>query len=65
VVAELEKILGRPLRQHTYKNRCGEFPAASALGFAVAVELAQHGKQTALLYTLSRQDGKAVCLIEP
>ena len=39
---------------------CGEFPATSAFGFSVAVELARTKQAGALLYTLSLRRSKAV-----
>lgn len=65
VVAELTRIIGHPLEHQTYRERCGEFPAASAFGFSVAVDLARAKQSAVLLYTLSLRGGKAVCRIEP
>ena len=65
VVATLNLRLGRELEHHTYKQDCGEFGAASAFGFAAAVEWVHQHQQGALLYTLSPRGGKAICSIEP
>jgi len=65
VVAELNRIAPQPLTQQTYKQDCGEFPAASAVGFARAVTIAKERGCGVLLYTLALRGGKAVCLIEP
>jgi 3-oxoacyl-(acyl-carrier-protein) synthase len=56
---------GSKLEQQTYKQLCGEFYAASAFGFSVAVNLAREKSCGVLLYTLSPRGGKAVCLVEP
>jgi len=65
VVAELSRRAGRPLTHHTYKQDCGEFYSASAIGFALAVTLAREQRRNVLLYTLSLRSGKALCYIEP
>ncbi|MEY2428668.1 MAG: 3-oxoacyl-[acyl-carrier-protein] synthase [Verrucomicrobiota bacterium] len=65
VVAVLSKLSGRALEQQTYKQHCGEFHAASAFGFSVAVGLAQQRKCGVLLYTLARGGAKAICLLQP
>ncbi len=65
VISELSQSIGRPLLHKTYRDQCGEFPAASAVGFATAVELAGQQQSGVLLYTLSLRGGKAACLIEP
>jgi 3-oxoacyl-(acyl-carrier-protein) synthase len=65
VVAALSARAGRPLEHQTYKQLCGEFHAASAFGFSVAVELARLGRRGVLLYTLSPRGAKALCCIQP
>jgi Beta-ketoacyl synthase, N-terminal domain len=65
VVSTLSARVGRALAHHTYKQDCGEFGAASAFGFAAAVEWVRANQQGALLYTLSPRGGKAICCIEP
>jgi len=65
VAEELSRRAGRPLEHQTYKQRCGEFPAASAYGFSVAVDLARQRQVGVLLYTLSMRGGKALCCLEP
>jgi len=65
VLGALSSGAGRSLSHHTYKQECGEFGAASAFGFAAAVEWVRANRQVALLYTLSPRGGKAVCCIEP
>lgn len=65
LVAELSRRTGCSLPQHTYKQDCGEFYSASAIGFSVAVELARQQRCAVLLYTLSLRGGKALCCIEP
>lgn len=65
VVAELSRRAGFPLPQQTYKQDCGEFYSASAIGFSVAVELARQKQCAVLLYTLSLRSGKALCCVEP
>ena len=65
VLAELSRRAGFPLPQQTYKQDCGEFYSASAIGFSVAVELARQKQCAVLLYTLSLRGGKALCCIEP
>jgi 3-oxoacyl-(acyl-carrier-protein) synthase len=53
------------LRHQTYKHLCGDFYAASAFGFAQAVELVRAGSRGVVLYTLSVSGGKAVCCVSP
>jgi len=65
VVAALSARAGRTLEHQTYKPLCGEFHAASAFGFYVAVELVRQGKRGVLLYTLSPRGAKAVCCVQP
>jgi hypothetical protein len=65
VATALNHKAGRELEPHTYKQDCGEFGAASAFGFAAAVEWVHQHQRGALLYTLSPRGGKAICLIEP
>ncbi len=65
VVSGLSTRAGRTLVHRTYKQDCGEFGAASAFGFAAAVEWVHANQQVALLYTLSPRGGKAICCIEP
>jgi hypothetical protein len=65
VVEELSRRAGRALTHETYKQDCGEFYSASAVGFSVAVELARQKQCAVLLYTLSLSSGKALCCIEP
>jgi 3-oxoacyl-(acyl-carrier-protein) synthase len=65
VAAELAKLAGRDLEHQTYKPRCGEFPAASGLGFAEAVSLVRQRGCGVLLYTLSLRGGKALCCLAP
>ena len=65
VVAALSTRAGRALEHQTYKQLCGEFHAASAFGFSVAVGLAQQRKSGVLLYTLARGGAKAICLLQP
>lgn len=65
VAAALAGLAGRPIEHHTYKQDCGEFGAASAFGFAAAIEWVRQNQRGALLYTLSPRGGKAVCCIEP
>ena len=65
VVAELQQRTGKKLEHQTYKQLCGEFHAASAFGFSVAVKLAHEQRRSVLLYTLSQRGAKALCLIQP
>ncbi|HVU27800.1 MAG TPA: beta-ketoacyl-[acyl-carrier-protein] synthase family protein [Verrucomicrobiae bacterium] len=65
VAAELSKRAKRNLEHQTYKQICGEFHAASAFGFSVAVKLAREKNCGVILYTLSPRGAKALCLIEP
>jgi len=65
VVTALSKRAGRTLEYQTYKQLCGEFHAASAFGFSVAVDLVRQGKRGVLLYTLSPRGAKAICCIQP
>jgi 3-oxoacyl-[acyl-carrier-protein] synthase II len=65
VVAALSARAGRTLEHQTYKQLCGEFHAASAFGFSVAVDLVRRGSRGVLLYTLSLRGAKAVCSVQP
>ena len=65
VAAALSARAGRDIAHHTYKPECGELGAASAFGFAAAVEWVGQNQCAALLYTLSPRGGKAICCIEP
>lgn len=65
VVAALSARAGRTLEHQTYKQRCGEFHAASAFGFSVAVDLVRQGKRGVLLYTLAPRGGRAICFVQP
>ena len=53
------------LEYQTYKQLCGEFHAASAFGFSLAVELVRRGARGVILYTLSVRGAKAVCCLQP
>jgi len=55
----------KKLELQTYKQKCGEFHAASAFGFSVAVNLARERNCGVLLYTLSLHGAKALCLVQP
>jgi 3-oxoacyl-(acyl-carrier-protein) synthase len=63
VTSALSARIGRTLEHQTYKQRCGEFHAASAFGFSVAVDLVRRGSRGVLLYTLSARGGKAICCV--
>jgi hypothetical protein len=65
VVAALSARAGRTLEHQTYKQLCGEFHAASAFGFSVAVDLVRRGGRGVLLYTLSARGAKAICCVQP
>ena len=65
VAAALSRLAGRALEQQTYKQLCGEFHAASAFGFSVAVQLVRNKKCGVLLYTLSARGSKAICCLHP
>jgi hypothetical protein len=65
VAAALSARAGRPLEHRTYKEWCGEFHAASAFGFSLAVDLVRRGGRGVLLYTLSPRGAKAVCCVQP
>ncbi len=65
VAAELSARAGRTIEHQTYKQLCGEFHAASAFGFSVAVGLVQRNRSGVLLYTLSPRGGKALCCVQP
>ena len=65
VLAALATRAGRKLEHQTYKPLCGEFHAASAFGFSVAVKLVHQGRRGVLLYTLSPRGAKAVCCVQP
>ena len=64
VVAALSARAGRTLEHQTYKQLCGEFHAASAFGFSVAVDLVRQGSGGVLLYTLSPRGAKAICCVQ-
>lgn len=65
VVAALNRRRAQPLEHQTYKPDCGEFPAASGVGFVRAVTAARERGIRVLLYTLAWRGGKAICLVEP
>lgn len=65
VVAALSARTGRALEHQTYKQLCGEFHAASAFGFSVAVERVRQTGRGVLLYTLSLRGAKALCCVQP
>ena len=65
VVTSLGERLGVKMEHRTYKQDCGESGAASAFGFAAAVDWAKQSGRGALLYTLCPRGGKAICCIEP
>jgi hypothetical protein len=65
VAAVLSKRAGRKLEHQTYKQQCGEFHAASAFGFSIAVEMVREKKNGVLLYTLSAHGAKAICFVQP
>lgn len=65
VVAALSNGAGKKIEHHTYKDVCGEFHSASAFGFSTAIKLAREKQCGVLLYTLSLQGAKAICLVEP
>lgn len=65
LAAELSKRLAGGMEHRTYKQLCGEFHAASAFGFSMAINLAREKNCGILLVTLSLRGGKAACLIEP
>jgi 3-oxoacyl-(acyl-carrier-protein) synthase len=64
-LSALSARTGGKLRAHTYKERCGEFHAASAFGFSTAVELVRAGSKGVLIYTLASRGGKALCVVRP
>jgi 3-oxoacyl-(acyl-carrier-protein) synthase len=65
LVAALSTRTGRKLDQQTYKPLCGEYHAASAFGFSVAVGIARRSGRGVLLYTLSRRGAKSFCCVQP
>ncbi len=65
VVTALGNLTGRALEHQTYKQLCGEFHAASAFGFSVAVERVRQTGRGVLLYTLSLRGAKALCCVQP
>jgi 3-oxoacyl-(acyl-carrier-protein) synthase len=65
VVAALTRRTGGKIEHQTYRNICGEFHAASAFGFSVAIQQAREKKCGVVLYTLSLRGARAVCLVEP
>lgn len=64
VIAKLLERTGRTIEHQTYKQSCGEFHAASAFGFSIAVERLRQGKSGVLLFTLSSRGGKGIVLIQ-
>jgi len=44
---------------------CGEFHAASAFGFSIALDRVRNGSRGVLLYTLSLRGAKAICCLQP
>ena len=65
VAAALSSRAGRKIEHQTYKQLCGEFYAASAFGFSVAVNLVRDRQAGVLLYTLSPRGAKALCFVQP
>jgi len=65
VISALSSRAGRKLQHDSYKQLCGEFHAASAFGFSVALDLVRKGSQGVLLYTLSLRGAKALCWLQP
>jgi 3-oxoacyl-(acyl-carrier-protein) synthase len=65
VVSALSDRAGRKLDHQTYKQLCGEYHAASAFGFSVAVDLARRSRRGVLLFTLSPRGAKAICCVQP
>ncbi len=65
VAAVLARRTGGRIAHETYKQQCGEFHAASAFGFSVAVDRVRQGCRGLLLYTLSLRGGKALCCLQP
>jgi 3-oxoacyl-(acyl-carrier-protein) synthase len=65
VATALSARAGKKLAHQTYKQLCGEFYAASAFGFSLAVKLAHEKKCSVLLYTLSLRGAKALCVVQP
>ena len=65
VVATLSAKAGRKLDHQTYKPQCGEYHAASAFGFSMAVEIARRSGRGVLLYTLSPRGAKSFCCVQP
>jgi hypothetical protein len=62
---ELSKRTHRHLEHRTYKQICGEYHAASAYGFSLALSLVRQGCGGVLLYTLSPRGTKALCFVQP
>jgi len=65
VASALSSRTGRKLEHQTYKQLCGEFHAASAFGFSVALNRVREGSRGALLFTLSLRGAKAICCLQP
>ena len=65
VASALSVRAGRKLEHQTYKQLCGEFHAASAFGFSVALDRVRKSRRGVLLYTLSLRGGKAICCLQP
>ncbi|HZQ48240.1 MAG TPA: hypothetical protein VFC07_14585, partial [Verrucomicrobiae bacterium] len=65
VIANLTRRAGRTLEHQTYKQFCGENPAASAFGFATAVSLVRQRRCAVLLLTLSARGFKSICCLQP
>ncbi len=65
VIAALSARAGRTFEHQTYKQICGEFHAASAFGFSVAIELVRQRRCRVLLYTLGLRGAKALSLVGP
>jgi 3-oxoacyl-[acyl-carrier-protein] synthase II len=65
IALALPERAGKKLEHQTYKQLCGEFHAASAFGFSLAVKLAHEKKCGVLLYTLSLRGAKALCVVQP
>jgi len=65
VATDLFARARQPIEHQTYKQLCGEFHAASAFGFSIAVDLVRRRRCGVLLYTLSLRGAKALTLLEP
>jgi hypothetical protein len=64
VASALSSRAGHKLEHQTYKQLCGEFHAASAFGFSVALDRVRKSSRGVLLYTLSLRGGKAICCLQ-